>query len=361
MDWEVFAQDEFVAMAVIGPEAVEGHQLFSGYPPDCEWADPMQDAGYAGGRWYGVFNLHPSKDAQDGNCGIALAEFDASGWSSPKVVVPNVWSDPIWGFSDGPRFDLFWTETYLPFLAFPDSGQDQQRLKHARIEPGRKIKVQTVYECPMLRLLGFGRDDRVIRPVRLEANRYDLLVERDYGGLLWELKPELRHVRDILAAWPASSGALARYWFFGDCVAVALPGPRLQLVWDEDPEGCCGQPGRRTYRIMEVHYDGRSWSPPQEIAQPSHVSSFSLAGTAVEVGDWSVVLVVWQDEDEHLAYAVGSGSGQWSEPVTTSLIVGERIWLASNGDVVALITEIDRNLHWCRLSIAPVGSPRPVE
>ena len=361
MDREVFAQDEFVAMAVIGPEAVEGYQLFGGYPPDCGWTDPMQDVGYADGRWYAVFNLYPSKDAQHDDGGIALAKFDASGWSKPTVVVPKECAHPIWSFSEGTRVELFWAEEYLPFLAFPDSGLERQRVKHAAIEPGREGKVQTVYECPMLRLLGFAWNDWVIRAVRLEPNRYELLVERHYWGLLRELRAELRHVANVLSAWPTSSGALGRYWGFGGCVAVVLPGRRLQVIWDEDPEGGCGRPGRLTYRIMEVHYDGRSWSAPREIAQPSHVSRYSLAATAVQAGDLSAVLVVWQDEGEHLVYAVGSGSGQWSRPVTTSLVVGERIWLAGAGDTVTLLTEIDRNLRWCRLLLTPADSATQAE
>jgi hypothetical protein len=361
MDWEAFAQDEFVAMAVIGLEGIEGYQLFNGYPPDCGWADPMQGVGYANGRWYAVFNLYASTDAQHGDCGIALAEFDATGWSKPTVVVPNELAHPIWNFSEGTHVELFWAEEYLPFLAFPDSGLDRQRVKHARIEADRGVSVHTAYESPMLRLLGFGWDDRVIRPVRVEPNRYDLLVERNYGGLLYPREPELRHVANVLSAWPVSSGALARYWYFGDCVAVVLPGRRLQVIWDEEPEGGCGRPGRLTYRIMEVHYDGRSWSAPLEIAQPSHVSRFSLAATIVQAGDRSAVLVVWRDEDQRLAYAVGSGSGQWSKPVTTSLVGGERTWLAGAGDTVTLLSEIDRNLCWCRLSLTPADSATQAE
>ena len=358
VDREVFKQDEFAAMAVIGSQAVEGCQFFTGYPPDCTWVNPMKDVYFANGRWHAVFNLYATKSTPEPGSGIALAEFDASGWSKPAVIVPKAGAHPIWSFSDGSRIDLFWAERYMPFLAFPDSGMERQRVKHARIEPGGKTRIETVYECPKMRLLGFGSDDRTLRTVRLDAERYDLLLERHNTGLSWliESKSGLMYVGDVLSTWPASAGPLAHYYDFNDCLALVLPGRRLQIVWDEEPECDCSQPGPRSYRIMEVHYDGRFWSSPREVTRPSHFGRFSLAGTAVQVGDRSAVLVVWQGEGKHLVYTVGSGSGQWSAPVTTSLVVGRRIWLAGNGDTVTLVTEIDRNLHWCRLSIAPMQS-----
>jgi len=362
-DYEAFPQHEFVAMAVLGPQGVEGRSFFTGYPPNCSWADPMQDVCCADGRWHAVFNLNGPKGAPESGYNIALVEFDASGWSKPIVVVPKTGAHPIWSFSDGSEIDLFWRETYHPPLSFPDSGMEHDQVQHARIQPNGEIGVQTVYTAPKMRLFGFGSDDWVIRPVRIDANRYDLLTERHFTGLFYLVgvpppKSELFHIADVRSAWAVTGGPLARYYSFGDCVALVLPDGRVQLAWDEEPErdSRSGQPTSPGYRITEVHYDGRSWSSPREAARTSRVGRYGLEGALIRTDELSALLLAWQDESGHLACIVGSGSGQWSEPIKTSVVVGERIWLAGEADTVTLVTQIDRNLHWCRLSFRPVRS-----
>ena len=358
LDHEAFAQHEFVAMAVVGPQGVEGRGFFAGYPPDCSWADPMQDVCYADGRWYAVFNLYRPKGAPESGCDIALVGFDASGWSEPIVVVPNEASHAIWCFSERTRIDLFWADYYLPFLAMPDSGLERQHLKHTRFAPGEKGRIETVYTSPQMRLFGFGSDDQIVRPLRITADRYDLLTERHFTGLFHLVgvpppKSELFHLVNVRSAWAATAGPLARYYSFRDCVALVLPDGRVQLVWDEEPERdpVSGRPTSEGYRIMEVHYDGRSWSSPREAARTSRIGRYGLTGALIRAGGRSAVLVAWQDEHGHLACMVGSGSGQWSGPITTNLAVGECIWVAAHEANLTLVTQIDRNLHWCRLSI----------
>ncbi|UCC31614.1 MAG: hypothetical protein JSU86_04910 [Phycisphaerales bacterium] len=356
------SRSRYLGAAVIGPTGLEGSHFVPGVHVGSRFFPDLRNLAFSSEKWvipladYGARNWGELELlARDGKAtlpprGVAIAEFDAAGATEPRIILPDVVAEP-WLFPGDHTIDLFWTESWLPWYGFPDSGHDLHGVKHARIKQDQPIFSRVVYQSPAFPK---GLIEWRHQILRLRKDRYDMVLSR-HRHLPWaDLGPEsLMHVRD-LASRSKDAGAkrIANAEAIATFLALPLGNDGIQVVWLEEetnPDPSCGEPA--LVRLVAVHYDGDSWSRRRVLAQHLGWKEESLAAVAIPLGGRNAVLVVWKDENGHLAYTIGIPPDKWSAPRSTDLTIGDRNWLAYSDGYIVLVTKRGPELYWSYLRV----------
>ncbi|GMU24689.1 MAG: hypothetical protein AMXMBFR13_47620 [Phycisphaerae bacterium] len=341
---EVFRPSEYLGMAVISSDGIEGSAFFDGYPASHGWRDVPDDLAYAEGKWHALLIL-PDSPANSPRNHPALISFDSRGWNRPQRIETDDWlaGSRLIPYTGG--FDLLWTKYYLPFLAFPDSGQDRQHLLQARIRQGVASSPRALYEFPKLPFT----DCYPVPIVRKSEGIYDLFYRRSgLGGI------QLLHVRDVAHNWLGWTEVVHDCTSFRDPLVLPVTDGKMQVLWFHDApssgEACYPCP-RHPTRLWGCHYDDHRWSEPAVIGEGQSWDPRSAAAAVSAVGEREVVVMVWRGEEGRMIYTAGTGWNGWTEPVVTDLEIGGQNWLVTAGYDLVLVTQARRNLYWCRLNL----------
>lgn len=356
------SRSRYLGAAVIGPTGLEGSHFIPGvhvgsrFFPDVrhlafssgKWVIPLAD--YGAGNWGEIELL-----ARDGKAtlpprGVAIAEFDATGATEPRIILPDVVAEP-WLFPGNHTIDLLWVETWFPWYAHPDTGDELHRVKYARIKQGEPNVSTVVYQSPAFpKWLHEWRHQFL----RFEDGRYDMILSRD-SHLPWiSSGPEyLIHVRDLVdRSMRARAKRIAQTEAIATFLALPLGNGGIQVVWMDEKANPNPSPRERSLvRLAEVHYDGASWSKRRDLAQQPGWVQQSLAAVVLTLKDRQVVLAVWQDDNGNMAYTLGIGPDKWSAPQSTELQIGSLNWLAYSSGNTVLVTSIRGELYWCHLKM----------
>jgi len=342
---------ELVGMCVLGPNGVEGSALLEGLEPRSVVRRSVRQPTYYDDKWHVTMTLWPSSSIHPATHGVAIATFDASGWSKPDIVLPEV-MEPVWAFHAEGHTDLLWYEYYWPRSSSArDDGDALQRLRfrYAQLTDGQRTETRTVFD---------GADDPTISEDRWQLVRWgegqcDLIFTRHSWppGTPWPEFCDVMHAPDILGSHPKAY-KFAQRRFNSTLAVVPLSKRRLQVVWLEE-KSLRRQQGRRPFTVclLEVTFDGKSWRAPRLLYEHSDWDYRSLAVTSFRSGDQEGVFALWRDEDGFLTWTVGSESREWSGPVTTKLAIGRENWVLSHERGFTLVTKMDRNLYWCHFTL----------
>ncbi len=338
--------DQLTCMAVIGSRGVERAAGFSGYPPS-GWYDGMRAAAYLNERWYGLVTLYHGMEQPYLHHSVALVGFDEDGWGQPEEVLDqHVPLERAQMHAEGETLHLFWLESYLPLLAFPDSGMERERLMGTTIRRGGRGRVVTLYDLPKR----WGLYELAGCLPAGDSRFTFLFAYRAYGGRQPDQLATIS-VPTTWFAWPAP--LYSQYLLAGKSICVPLSGGRGQFVGLHErfsrTRVCATEDD--AVLLLGADVNGQDWASVREIARGRDWSAKSVAVRVLQAGSAEGVLAVWRGSGGRLTYAIGTGTGTWSDPVETSLVVGNEIWIGGEGTTSTLLTRMDGNLYWCRLDL----------
>lgn len=360
---DVFAEGELVGMCVLGPNGVERSEFLPGIGPESgHIGDVVGKPAFCNDEWHVPLALWPHRT--EGTVlrprGIAVAAFSERGWSSPRVLLPEIAGMDLCLFEGIGQTDVFWFEYYNLRFDLPDfmGGHERERLQHALVAEGQAPAISAVYHRPNIPHSIWETQSWI---VPLGGGRYDLIRRRYTNAGKHATDPEeLIHVPNLLGGFGGSGVTIGRPELNSEVAVLALSRQRLQVLWLEeiydDPASCIS----RTYRLVETHLGGWLWTRPRAVLADKGPWRYSgFAATTFQAGDEELVLALWPGKEGHLTYTIGSGWHGWSAPVTTDLVIGSPNWVVNCGDGLMLVTRVKNNLYWCRFTVASDSNAPP--
>ena len=215
-------------MAILG-DTVEAIAPFDRYPAGA-YPTEIVAVAFMGGKWYGLTNFVPPRAGRvqiRPNGALRYCPSAPAAGSSPSWCCRCVYLDPfnISAFGRDDEIDLFWLDSYLPWMAFPDSGQERQRMWHGQVRPGELARPTKIWDLP-------GPHSYCEYPIyiRVGQDRYDVLYTCLLYGLPHTVSRDLMYLRDVLhpdLRGPQRSVSLE----YSSCEAVVLPQRRVVALW----------------------------------------------------------------------------------------------------------------------------------